>query len=94
MRTYLPAYIGVFLMMSTPLSADYPIAGVEPSIRPENAPAIEWVNHNKAWYESSLTGIQQPYPKSLYFLDNQGDWYTPFNRPGMTGRYDLRKWHQ
>lgn len=76
------------------VSADYPIAGIEPSQRPLNAPVIEWVRHDESWYRYALTGIQPPYPRSLYFLDNQGDWYTPFNRPGMTGRYDIRGWHR
>ncbi len=75
-------------------SAEYPIAGLEPSQRPQGAPIIEWVKHDQSWYQHALTGIQAPYPSSLYFLDNQGNWYTPFNRPGMTGRYDLRGWHQ
>lgn len=74
--------------------AEYPIAGVEPSQRPQGAPIIEWVQHDKSWYQYALTGIQPPYPPSLYFLDNQGYWHTPFNRPGMTGRYDIRGWHQ
>jgi hypothetical protein len=75
-------------------SADYPIAGVEPGQRPQGAPVMEWVQHDKSWFQHSLTGINPPYPRSLYFLDNQGDWHTPFNRPGMRGRYDIRGWHQ
>lgn len=82
--------------LGTTLSATaaYPIAGVNPDQRPQGAPVIEYVNHDKAWYQHSLTGINPPYPRSLYFLDNQGDWYTPFNRPGMLGRYDIRGWHR
>ncbi|MDX2505443.1 MAG: hypothetical protein QNL62_13340 [Gammaproteobacteria bacterium] len=79
---------------SSAMAADYPVAGTAPWQRPVGAPAIEWVQHNRAWYEKALTGINTPYPRSLYFLDNQGDWYTPFTRPGMVGRYDLRKWHK
>lgn len=75
-------------------AADYPVAGVNPSQRPANAPVIEWTQHNQAWFQKALTGINTPYPPSLYFLDNQGNWYTPFTRPGMTNRYDLRGWHQ
>lgn len=89
--------ISVGLLMpfaSSSVLAEYPIAGIEPSQRPLDAPVIEWVHHDKSWYQHALTGIQKPYPKSLYFLDNQGYWYSPFNRPGMTGRYDLRGWHQ
>ncbi|RDH87031.1 MAG: hypothetical protein DIZ78_05935 [endosymbiont of Escarpia spicata] len=94
MRFFLPV-CSVILLLTTPMaSADYPIAGIKPSLRPSGAPVVEWVQHNKTWYEHALTGVQRPYPRSLYFLDNQGDWYTPFNRPGMRGPYDIRGWHR
>lgn len=83
-----------YLSTIAPANADYPISGIEPSQRPEGAPMIEWVRHDKTWYQHSLTGTNPPYPRSLYFLDNQGDWYTPFNRPGMRGYYDIRGWHR
>lgn len=70
-----------------------PIAGLEPSQRPEGAPAIREVQRDAEWYRRALTGISQPYPASLRFLEDQGNWYTPFNRPGMTGPYDIRGWH-
>lgn len=95
MRGLIPGLIaGGVLLFSTGNAAAYPIAGVEPDRRPEGAPVIEWVHHDKAWYEHALTGIRPPYPKSLYFLDNQGYWYTPFIHPGMTGYYDIRGWHR
>ena len=72
----------------------YPIAGSTPWQRPEGAPSIEWVTRDVSWYEHSLTGIERPYPRSLWFLDNQGYWYTPFNRPGALPPYDLRDWHR
>lgn len=74
--------------------SEYPIAGSQPSQRPQGAPVIEWVQHDKRWYEEALTGINQPYPRSLWFLDSQGNWYTPFNRPGMPAPYDLRGWYE
>jgi len=83
----------VLLLLAFAAAADYPIAGTQPSQRPAGAPVIEWVHHNHAWFEHALTGISRPYPRSLYFLDNQGDWYTPFTHPGMTGPYDIRGWH-
>lgn len=88
-----------FIIMSSASSLasagyGYPVAGSEPWQRPQGAPVIEWVNHDRRWYEEALTGINQPYPRSLWFLDNQGNWHTPFNRPGMTAPYDLRGWHQ
>lgn len=86
-----------FLMFATvslsAMTADYPVAGTAPWQRPVGAPIIEWVQHDRAWYEKSLTGINTPYPQSLYFLDNQGNWYTPYTRPGMLRPYDLRGWH-
>lgn len=82
------------VLLAGPANAQYPIAGLTPDQRPLGAPVIEWVQHDKAWFEHALTGIQPPYPRSLYFLDNQGNWYTPFNGPGMLGYYDLRGWHR
>ena len=72
----------------------YPIAGTNPSQRPQGAPKIEEVIKPEGWYSRALTGISQPYPSSLRFLEDQGNWYTPFNRPGMPGRYDIRGWYR
>ena len=72
---------------------DY-IAGTRPFERPPGAPVITTVNHDRAWYQRGLTGVVPPYPESLLFLENQGEWYTPFTRPGMTGPYDIRGWHR
>lgn len=72
----------------------YPVAGVNPDARPAGAPVITAVTKQKGWYQQALTGVNTPYPSSLHFLENQGNWYTPFNRPGMTGPYDIRNWHQ
>jgi hypothetical protein len=69
------------------------VAGVEPSRRPAGAPVQTATVKDAAWYSQALTGVSRPYPASLRFLENQGAWYTPFNRPGMTGSYDLRNWH-
>ena len=74
-------------------SADYPVAGVQPDRRPEGAPRITGIDRNQDWYAHALRGVSQPYPKSLYFLEHQGNWYTPFNRPGMPGVYDIRGLH-
>lgn len=39
-------------------------------------------------------GITAPTPEAIKsFLKDQGAWYTPFSRPGMTGPYDIRGWH-
>ena len=87
------ACTGLLLLSVLPVSADYPVAGINPSQRPAGAPVIEWVRHEKTWFENALYGVQKPYPRSLFFLDNQGNWHTPFNQPGMLGRYDIRGWH-
>lgn len=71
----------------------YPIAGTQPSERPAGAPFILEVQKPPGWYAMALTGISQPYPYSLRFLEDQGNWYTPFDRPGMHGRYDIRGWY-
>ena len=71
----------------------FPIAGTQPSQRPQGAPVILDVQRKPDWYQQALTGVSQPYPNSLRFLENQGNWYTPFNHPGMPGRYDIREWY-
>jgi len=72
----------------------YPIAGITPAQRPENAPIIKEFEKSVQWYENALKGVEQPYPASFRFLEDQGGWYTPFNHKGMTGPYDIRNWHQ
>jgi hypothetical protein len=71
----------------------FPIAGTQPSQRPQGAPAIDSVQRTPDWYEHALTGVSRPYPYSLRFLEYQGNWHTPFNHPGMHGPYDIRGWH-
>jgi len=91
------AIAGPFLFgVATEVAAngDVFISGLAPDRRPANAPVITEVFKDQAWYARALTGVTWPYPNSLRFLDNQGNWYTPFNRPGMTGLYDIRGWHQ
>lgn len=79
---------------ATSAAAAYPIAGLKPSERPEGAPRITEVQRDSAWWQQALYGVSLPIPASLGFLEHQGNWYTPFNRPGMPGRYDLRGWYQ
>ena len=79
---------------STPASADNLIAGETPWERPNDAPQITEVDRPATWYTEALHGVSRPYPHSLRFLEDQGNWNTPFNRPGMTGRYDIRGWHR
>lgn len=78
-------------LASTSLAQDR-IAGLTPYERPADAPRITAdPTPDRA---RMLRGITDPVPPSLLqFLDDQGGWYTPFNRPGMTPPYDLRGWH-
>lgn len=86
----------VFSMSSGGLQAEsnHPIAGMSPDQRPSGAPVLNKVDHSSAWYQRALTGLSSPYPASFRFLEDQGNWYTPFVRPGMTGPYDIRHWHR
>jgi len=70
------------------------IAGTAPNQRPAGAPVIKEMKKDKAWYDKAVTGISRPFPWSMKFLENQGNWHTPFTRPGMTGGYDIRGWHK
>jgi len=76
------------------LASDVPIAGLNPYERPAGAPVITSYDKAGDWYTKALTGVSQPYPGSLRFLEDQGPWNTPFNKPGMTGPYDIRGWHK
>jgi hypothetical protein len=66
------------------------IAGTTPDQRPKGAPVIREFTKPAGWYDHALKGIMPPYPYSLRFLEDEGAWYTPFNHPGTTGRYDIR----
>ncbi|MCE1235678.1 MAG: hypothetical protein LWW93_04905 [Hyphomicrobiales bacterium] len=88
---------GVMLFASLVTAADAAevfVAGVQPDRRPEGAPRVLQTMHSRAWYVEALTGIAPPYPHSLFFLDAQGDWYSPFVVPGMPDRYDIRGWRR
>lgn len=69
------------------------VAGVVPSERPKGAPVVTEVAKDGAWYAQALHGVDSPYPASLRFLEDQGNWFDPFLHPGMTGPYDIRHWH-
>lgn len=69
------------------------IGGLTPNQRPANAPTIREFTVGDQQTKQALTGISQPVPASLDFINDQEAWFTPFNRPGMLGYYDLREWH-
>ncbi|MBU0655614.1 MAG: hypothetical protein KJ914_10870 [Gammaproteobacteria bacterium] len=97
MRHYSHHLILATLLMSatSTVQAEDPvyIAGTVPSERPATAPVITEVHKDGAWYAQSLTGVEQPYPSSLRFLENQGTWFSPFVHAGMPPPYDVRGWH-
>lgn len=71
------------------------IAGVEPDKRRADIPVISKTTKDAAWQKGALTGVSEPYPEHvLQFLDDQGNWFSPFLHPGMVDRYDLRGWHK
>lgn len=70
------------------------VAGLAPYQRPANTPTVKQFAAGAEWRKHALTGVSEPIPASLGFLDDQGAWYTPFTHPGMPGPYDLRQWHQ
>ena len=90
---YLISAVLFFIWQASFAFAEYPIAGVNPDKRPKGAPKITSLEREANWYDKALQGVEAPYPPSLRFLDNQGNWYTPFTRPGMRGPYDIRQWH-
>lgn len=95
-----PVALGLFVAMAAgsltalPARAEYPIAGVTPNQRPEGAPVVRDVARSSSWEQRFFYGVTQPYPASLRWAQDQGAWFTPFDRPGMTGPYDLRGWHR
>lgn len=93
LQATLLCYLVYGASVAVPVLADYPVAGLKPDQRPEGAPVIQDVDKDYGWYDGALTGVSKPYPSSLRFLEDQGNWYTPFNRPGMTVPYDIRNWH-
>lgn len=71
----------------------YPIGGSTPDRRPAGAPRITEFQRGPTWLRDYDHGIDAPVPGHLGTAD-QGAWYTPFNRAGMTSPYDIRGWHR
>ena len=65
------------------------IAGLEPDFRPAGAPLITRFEQTTTWKAEALRGIAPP-ASGINFLKDQGAWYTSFNHPNSTGRYDIR----
>jgi hypothetical protein len=93
-QVFAVAILAVTMLNATvALAESYPIAGIDPAERPAGAPVITEFQKDAAWNQRALTGISEPYPGSLRFLEDEGAWFTPFNRPGMPPPYDIRAWH-
>ena len=69
------------------------VGGRLPNQRPEKAPKLTVAEKDADWYAKATRGLPEPHPESLRFLEDQGNWFNPFTRPGMTGPYDIRNWH-
>lgn len=69
-----------------------PVAGLMPDRRPPGAPVIASFDQSPDWQQQALRGIAPP-QSGLEFLKDQGAWYTPFNQPNSTARYDIRGLH-
>ena len=90
----LVAVATVFITSASSMAGDDWVAGVEPSQRPAGAPSIGTVQKAEGWEAQSSHGISKPLPGNVHeILTDQGNWYTPFDHPGMTGPYDIRRWH-
>lgn len=70
-----------------------PVAGLKPDRRPEGAPVVQPVPVNAATKSARLAGISEPWPGNVERIAEQGPWYSPMFRPGLTGPYDLRGLH-
>lgn len=79
---------------ASPAQAQQNIAGLRPHERPAAAPKTTTLVRDPRWLAGATEGIVEPVPPSLKFLQDQGDWYTPFIRPGMPGPYDIRGLHK
>lgn len=81
------------LAWSTASSADEGfVAGLKPYQRPEGAPAITVFQPDEHRQAMAVRGVAEP-RNGVDFLKDQGAWYTPFNRPNLLGRYDIRGMH-
>lgn len=68
------------------------VAGLRPFERPVGAPVIVSFEQNDASKAKALRGVGEP-QTGVGFLKDQGAWYTPFTRPNLLGRYDIRGLH-
>lgn len=93
MRKAAMMHLGALLAISMPGAAVAEtigqVAGLMPDVRPPGASVIVSFERTANWQAQALKGISAP-QVGLEFLRDQGAWYTPFNQPNMSGRYDIR----
>jgi len=80
---------GLFFQSTVSWAEAVHVAGLTPDQRPAGAPVLVVFEPGAAWRAQALHGIAEP-QAGVGFLKDQGAWYTPFNRPNMPGRYDIR----
>ena len=68
------------------------MAGLLPFERPRGAPVLLVFMPGDLWKQHALRGIKPP-QNGVKFLEDQGAWYTPFIKPNLLGRYDIRQLH-
>ena len=85
--------LGLSSLALPAIAAEPFVAGTAPDQRPPSAPHLATFNQTPETLAKATAGISQPLPPTLKFLNDQGAWYTPFNRPGMPGLYDIRGLH-
>lgn len=86
-------FTGLIFACTPVVGQEVIVVGNDPSTRPEGAPVVTQMVRDSSWYKDALRGVEQPYPYSLRFLEDQGNWFNPFQQPGMTGPYDIRGLH-
>lgn len=82
----------LFSLSTAAVAQTVEVAGLRPGQRPAGAPVIERFDQGERWKAQALKGIGEP-QTGVGFLKDQGAWYTPFDRPNLTGRYDIRHMH-
>ena len=68
------------------------VSGLRPYERPVGAPVIHEFAPGEGWAGRAVRGLGEPLT-GVGFLKDQGAWYTPFDRPNLPGRYDIRGLH-
>lgn len=93
---HIPSALSVLVLLSAVSFAKADearvVGGVTPSERPAGLPHIAVTGFTPFGRALLLRGISEPYPPHLG-IEDQGGWYTPFSRPGMTHPYDIRGLH-